>query len=132
MKIETKNVKGFAIGRNAGNALSRIISEKIKQHEETKRHLIIAVVTLFIFSCISILFAPPNKEIIGYALGITLVILALGALGAIGASKFILKIPIGSIEAQTLNVLVDQTRQKVRDYKININKQTKESSSNLF
>jgi Flp pilus assembly protein TadB len=95
MEVEDDDFKGRAIGDVAERALAGVAEQRIIQREKTKRFLIAVVCFLFVAAVLAVLFAPPGKEIMGYALGATLIVLAMGS---IGASKFLLKVPGASID----------------------------------
>jgi hypothetical protein len=84
--VNDGNFKGAAEGELAVENLSAILRER----EKTKRLLIGSVMTLFLVASLCLLFAPAGREKLGATLGATLLVLALGA---IGASGFLLKLP---------------------------------------
>lgn len=85
MEIEEDDFHGYANGEVAEKALSRISEQRTIQREKTKRFLIAEVCSLFVAAGAAVLFSPPDKEIMRYAFGATLIVLAMGA---IGSSKF--------------------------------------------
>lgn len=90
MEVKDDEFSGRASGDVAEKALSLVVRERIVQREQTKRLLIAVVAGLFVVAVVAILFAPQGKEIVGWILGSVLIVLALGA---IGASRFLLKVP---------------------------------------
>jgi hypothetical protein len=70
----------------------------LREREKTKRLLIGAIVVLFLAASSFVLFAPPGREEIAIVLGAALLVLALGA---IGASGFLLRLP-GGVSVDTL------------------------------
>lgn len=69
---------------------------RFRERERTKRILIIAVTALAIASGIQIVFAPEGREIVAWIISPVLLVLSLGA---IGASRFVLKTPAAEISA---------------------------------
>ena len=90
MEIKDDDFQASASGQTAVDTLGELARERLRQRETTKRLLIGAVTLLFIFAGVIMLFAPEGRQQIGYIIGVVLVILALGA---IGASKFVLQVP---------------------------------------
>lgn len=74
-----------------------VIQERIREKEKTKRLLIIVVFLLFVFSAFVFLFAPEGKEMRANIIGVALLVLAMGA---IGAHKFMLKLPGVEVKAE--------------------------------
>lgn len=89
MEVEEDNFKAKAIGDNAVNNLTSFTIERMREREKTKRLLIVIVFFLMVLAVLIIFFAPPEKETMAYIFGASLLVLALGA---IGASKFIFKL----------------------------------------
>lgn len=83
-------LKSYAEGSEAVIQLGRYAHERLIEREKTKRTLILAVVLLFIVATFAMLYAPAGREQMGYIIGSVLLVLALGS---IGASSFILKVP---------------------------------------
>jgi hypothetical protein len=94
MKINDKDFKGEAIGSQSVKELGAISRER----EKTKRLLIGAACLLFIFAAVVFVFAPEGKEKLSYILGVVLIIMALGA---IGASQFQFKVPGIEVDTKT-------------------------------
>ena len=69
---------GPAIGEGAVGALAHFFAERKK----TKRLPIGAACLFFIVAALVIVFAPPGKQALAYALGSALVGVAIGAIGA--------------------------------------------------
>jgi len=77
-----------AKGMGGVSNLREIAMERLRQKEKTKRTLIIGEFSLVAFAVSIMVFAPNEKERIGYIVGAILLVLALGA---IGASRFVFK-----------------------------------------
>src|SRR5438445_12368240 len=90
MSVKDEDFEGYAEGGGAIDGLARFARDRMFEREKTKRPLIGAVCVLTIFAALSMLFAPQGREQVGYIIGAVLLVIALGA---IGASKFILKLP---------------------------------------
>jgi hypothetical protein len=106
-------VQGLASGDVAERALAEIAVQSIVQREKSKRFLMGAVCALVIAGIVAVLYAPPGKDVLGYWFGATVIVLALGA---IGASRFLLKIPGVSINTQQRTVkLDDEANSKQKD-----------------
>lgn len=71
---------------------------RMTELEKTKRLLIIVVAILVVSSSVLFVFSPQDRNTVATIMGTILLVLALGA---IGASKFILKTPFGKIETGT-------------------------------
>ncbi len=67
---------------------------RFREREKTKRILIIAVTVLVIAFGIQMVFAPEGRETVAYIITPILLVLSLGA---IGASRFVLKTPAAEI-----------------------------------
>jgi hypothetical protein len=100
MRVKEDEFDGFASGEDAERALGEIAKERIAQREKTKRLLIVMVSILFSLGTIVAVFAPQGKEVVGGALGGALIVLALGA---IGASRFLLKLPGAYVDTHVGN-----------------------------
>ena len=90
MHVEDDGFKGYAEGEGAVDGLAQLSTERMREREKTKRLLIGSVTVLVIVAAVAMLFAPTGREPVGYVLGAVLLVLALGA---IGASKFLLRVP---------------------------------------
>jgi hypothetical protein len=90
LDVREPGFRGYATGK-AVETLATVIGER----EKTKRLLIGAACLLFIVAALVVIFAPPDKQGLAYALGGTLVVIALGA---IGAAQFQVKLPGLSIQ----------------------------------
>lgn len=101
MKIEFNN-NNFKIEAGPGFRAQALDSANtiIKEYGKTRRILIITVSVLFTIASLITIFAPSGREILSYILGGALVVLALGA---IGVSKFSLKLPYMNIDAKDDN-----------------------------
>ncbi len=86
MDIQEGEFRGRVSGETAVATLGKLMIEK----EKTKRFLIFAAAALFIVAALMVVFAPEGRENAAYALGAVLLIIALGA---IGATRFALKVP---------------------------------------
>jgi hypothetical protein len=96
LQIEEKDFLGRAVGRMAVEHLAEYVKVRVAEHEKTKRLLIVVVAVLVVVSSFILVFAPAGKELPAAIIGTVLLVLALGA---IGASRFILKTPFASIES---------------------------------
>ena len=106
MQIDHGDFKGWASGRAAIEGLTQVLREQ----EKTRRLLIGAACLLFCVSALVMIFAPPGKQELAYALGAVLLVIALGA---IGVAKFKLKAPGVEIDAaRTMGEI--QNRAKTR------------------
>ena len=94
MEVRDDDFRGRASGAKAVEKLGGIYQERFREREKTKRLLIAVVTFLFLAADAGILFAPPGKAVASWILGIVLIVLALGA---IGVSKFLLKIPTATL-----------------------------------
>ena len=94
MDIRDGDFQGGASGNVAVETLGQVLAER----EKTKRLLISAACLLFIVAALVIVFAPAEKQSLANVLGAALMILSLGA---IGASRFIIKIPGITIETNS-------------------------------
>lgn len=92
MDIRDGDFSGGASGKEAVAELGQLLKEK----EKTKRMLIGAACLLFMVASLVIVFAPAGRETMSSVLGVALIIMALGA---IGAATFKIKAP--GIEVQT-------------------------------
>lgn len=90
MFVQERGFRGQATG-DAVETLAIVVAER----EKTKRLLIGAACLLFTIASLVVVFAPPAKQGLAYALGAVLVVIALGA---IGAAQFKFKMPGVSIE----------------------------------
>ena len=93
MNVEDRDFRGAASGNRAVEELGAIARER----EKTKRVLIGAACIFVIVAALIMMFAPADKEKLGYIIGAALVVMALGA---IGAAQFRFKAP-GGIEVDT-------------------------------
>jgi hypothetical protein len=91
LDVRNGDFVGGASGREAVELLGRVLAER----EKTKRLLIGAACLFFLAGSLVVVFAPPSKQGLAYALGSALVVMALGA---IGASRFSFKLPGVSVE----------------------------------
>lgn len=69
--------------------------ERLREREKTRRTLIIVVAALSIVLGSEMIFAPADKGAAAYVVGFVLLVLSLGA---IGASSFFLKTPVGEVK----------------------------------
>lgn len=93
MDVRDRDFRGYATG-----SAVETLAEVLAQREKTKRLLIAAACIFFAIAAIVVVFAPPSKQGLAYALGAALVVMALGA---IGASQFIFKMPGATIDTRT-------------------------------
>ena len=94
MDIHDGDFKGGASGNVAVETLGQVLAER----EKTKRLLISAACLFFVIAALVIVFAPAEKQNLAYLLGAALMIVALGA---VGASRFKLKIPGVMVETNS-------------------------------
>ena len=73
------------------------VSSRHREREKTKRLLIGAACFLFVVATFIIVFAPAGKEKYAYILGAVMIIISLGAIGAV---KFHLKLPFVDIDTR--------------------------------
>jgi len=92
MEADDGQFKGRATGEAAVDALGVVLRER----EKTKRLLIGAACFFLIVAALIAIFAPPDKQTMGYILGAALLVIALGA---IGAAQFKIKVPGIEIQA---------------------------------
>jgi hypothetical protein len=95
MNVDDGQFSGRASGQSAVDALTQIALER----ERTRRLLIGAACLFFVVAALVMVFAPPEKQTLGYALGAVMVVVALGA---IGASQFHFKLPGISVQTTTV------------------------------
>ena len=105
MNIQDGDFEGGASGREAVETLGQVVSER----EKTKRLLIGASCLFFIIAALVVVFAPTDKQNLAYALGAALVVMALGA---IGASRFKLKLPGVSVETNNETSVKPNSKQR--------------------
>ncbi|CAN7772858.1 hypothetical protein LJR175_007606 [Variovorax sp. LjRoot175] len=91
MNVEDRDFRGAASGQIAVEALATLLRDR----EKTKRLLIVAACVLFALAALIMMFAPPGRETLSYALGGALLVFALGA---IGAAQFKFKLPGVTVE----------------------------------
>jgi hypothetical protein len=82
------DMKFEAEGPDSAKVVGQYALERSREREKTKRLLIAVVAGLVALATICFLFAPAGKEKMGMIIGSILAVLALGA---IGASNFIIK-----------------------------------------
>ena len=90
MKVQDKDFNGDAIGPEAVDDLKEIILVRIAEQEKTRRLLIVLTAVLVVFAACLMVFAPDNRQGMGIVIGIVLLVLAMGS---IGASQFVVKAP---------------------------------------
>jgi hypothetical protein len=88
--INERGVAWAVTGGESTVQLGMVTQEWIREREKTKRTLIGAVVTLVAIGAAAVLLAPAGREHVGYVIGGVSIVLALGA---IGVSTFIMKLP---------------------------------------
>lgn len=88
MKIIDREFEGDASGETAVTELGALARER----EKTKRVLIGAACLFVIVAALVSTFSPVEKEKVAYSIGIALVVMAIGA---IGAAQFSLRLPSG-------------------------------------
>jgi hypothetical protein len=96
IKKSGTNIEGTNIGDGA-RELSKLSELHIREREKTKRLLLVLVAVLIIFAVLVMLFSPPGQENVGYILGAAIMVLALGG---IGVSQFVLKMPGISVDTK--------------------------------
>ena len=94
MDVRDGDFQGGASGNLAVETLGQVLAER----EKTKRLLISAACLFFVIAALVIVFSPPEKQNLAYLLGAALMIMALGA---IGASRFKLKLPGVNVETNS-------------------------------
>lgn len=98
MHVSDDGFRAGAYGERGVQALGALAEKRLVEREKTKRLLIAAVVVLFIVGVVVMLFAPPGKEQLAYVIGSVLILLSVGA---IGASRVILRVPGIELSAQS-------------------------------
>jgi hypothetical protein len=88
MRISDKDFSGSVVGKDAVDALKEITLKRITEKEKTRRLLIIITAILVIFAASIMVFGPEQKQGTNTIIGVVLLVLALGS---IGASQFVLK-----------------------------------------
>jgi hypothetical protein len=86
MKIEGARLQRI---RSRSEAIKQL-TVLTREGEKTKRLLIGAAFVLFIVAALVMVFLPSDKQNLSYALGATLLVMSLGA---IGAAQFSFKLP---------------------------------------
>jgi hypothetical protein len=97
MQYRGDGIDASAQGEVAVEALARLTTVRLIEQEKTKRLLIASVTLLFVVAAAAMLFAPDGREALGGIIGAALLVMALGA---IGASRFLLR--VGGVEIDTM------------------------------
>ncbi|RJG13550.1 hypothetical protein D3879_10010 [Pseudomonas cavernicola] len=102
MQVNHEGFSATVSGQEAVRALSEIMLTRIREKEKTKRLLIVVTFVLLAIAAFIPLFTPEGREANSY---ITSAVLAIMALGAIGATKFSIKTPAVEIESEVQQVV---------------------------
>ena len=88
MQLQEKDFKGTAVGTGAVSDLKEIMLRRISELEKTRRLLIVITAVLVVFAACIMVFGPEAREVTSTIIGIVLLVLAMGS---IGASQFVIK-----------------------------------------
>ena len=94
MKLQDKDFNLDAIGKCAVDDMKEIVLLRITEQEKTRRLLIVLTAILVVFAACLMVFAPENRQGTSVIIGIVLIVLAMGS---IGASQFVIKGPGWSV-----------------------------------
>ncbi len=92
------DIKDGEFQGGASGAGVTILGQVMIEREKTKRLLIGASCVFLIIAALVLVFAPAEKQQLSYMLGAALLLMALGA---IGATRFQIKVPGATVETQS-------------------------------